>query len=78
MPRQATFVARLFREGREPESVRVPRASPAPPTVLRRPAGGNDQLIFDVYALIDADGWPADAAFTFVETVSRLPADPDV
>jgi hypothetical protein len=46
--------------------------------VLRRPAGGNDQLIFDVYALIDADGWPADAAFTFVETVSRLPADPDV
>ena len=78
MPRQSTFTARLFREGHSPESVRVPRTSPVPPRILRRPGNGGDQLSFDVFALVDADGWPHDAAFTFVENVQTTAANPDI
>jgi hypothetical protein len=32
---------------------------------------------FDVYALLDADGWPASATYTYVQSLSREPASPD-
>ena len=61
MTRTTTFRARLLRSGAEPQTVTVRAASDAPPRTLRRASGGGGMLEFDVYALLDADGWPASA-----------------
>jgi len=34
-------------------------------------------LNFDVYALLDADGWPRSATYTYVESLSRTPSPAD-
>ena len=77
MTRTTTFRARLLRAGAEPQTVTVRAASDSPPRTLRRPAGGGGTLTFDVYALLDADGWPASATYTFVDTLSRSPSTSD-
>ena len=77
MTRTTTFRARLLRSGAEPQTVTVRAASDAPPRTLRRATGGGGMLEFDVYALLDADGWPASATYTYVESLSREPAAPD-
>lgn len=77
MTRTTTFRARLLRSGAEPQTVTVRSASDAPPRTLRRAAGGGGSLNFDVYALLDADGWPASATYTYVQSLSREPASPD-
>ena len=77
MTRTTTFRARLLRSGTEPQTVTGRAASDAPPKTLRRAAGGGGMLEFDVYALLDADGWPASATYTYVESLSREPAAPD-
>lgn len=78
MARAKTFEAVLLRGDRSPESVAIARASTTPPRVIRRPSGGSDALTFEVYALVDADGWPQSATFSYVESVVRHSADPDV
>jgi hypothetical protein len=78
MPRTKTFEALLLRADRTPETVQMPRLSPAPPRVIRRPAGGTDALTFEVYAIVDADGWPQSATFSYVDSVTRESADPDI
>jgi hypothetical protein len=75
--RTTTFHARLLRSGAVPQTVTVRAASDAPPRTLRRPAGGGGRLNFDVYALLDADGWPASATYTYVESLSREPSAAD-
>lgn len=77
MTRTTTFRARLLRSGLPPQTVTVRSASDAPPRTLRRPAGGGGSLTFDVYALLDADGWPASATYTYVESLTREPAAED-
>jgi hypothetical protein len=77
MTRTTTFHARLLRSGVEPQTVTVRAASDAPPRTLRRAAGGAGMLSFDVYALLDADGWPASATYTYVESLSRDPSPAD-
>lgn len=52
-------------------------ASDSPPRILRWPAGGGGTLEFDVYALLDADGWPEGATYTFVESLTRDPSPAD-
>ena len=74
MTRTTTFRARLLRSGKDPQTVTVRASSDSPPRTLRRAAGGGGMLTFDVYALLDADGWPDSATYTFVESVSREPA----
>lgn len=74
MTRTTTFHARLLRSGVDPQTVTVRAASDAPPRTLRRAAGGGGQLNFDVYALLDADGWPKSATYTYVESLSRDPS----
>ena len=76
--RTTTFHARLLRRNAPPQTVTVRAASDAPPRTLRRPAGGGGQLTFDVFALVDADGWPNEATYSFVESVQRAAADADV
>jgi hypothetical protein len=78
MSRTKTFEALLLRTDRSPEAVAMPRVSATPPRVIRRPAGGTDALTFEVYALVDADGWPQSATFSYVESVVRASADPDI
>jgi hypothetical protein len=56
----------------------VRASSDKPPRTLRRPSGGGGQLTFDVYSLVDADGWPDEATYSYVESVSRAAADADV
>ena len=70
MTRTTTFRARLLRSGAEPQTVTVRSSSDAPPRTLRRAAGGGGTLNFDVYALLDADGWPATATYSFVHTLA--------
>ena len=77
MTRTTTFRARLLRSGAEPQTVTVRSASDAPPRTLRRAAGGGGSLYFDVYAQLDAGGWPAAATYTYVQSLSREPASPD-
>lgn len=74
MTRTTTFHARLLRSGAQPQTVTVRSASDSPPRTLRRPAGGGGTLLFDVYALLDADGWPDSATYTFVDSLSREPS----
>ncbi len=76
--RHITFSARLLRRDAAPQTVTVRGTSDTPPRTLRRAAGGGGQLAFDVYALVDADGWPHEATYTFVETVERASANPDL
>ena len=78
MTRATTFRARLLRQDASPQTVTVRAASDTAPRTLRRAAGGGGQLEFDVYSLVDADGWPAEATYSFVESVSRNAADADV
>ncbi|HEY2557369.1 MAG TPA: hypothetical protein VGI08_09695 [Diaminobutyricibacter sp.] len=78
MARHITFSARLLRRDATPQTVVVRGTSDTPPRTLRRAAGGGGQLAFDVYALVDADGWPHEATYTFVETVERASANPDL
>ncbi|MFF1571540.1 hypothetical protein ACFVWR_02250 [Leifsonia sp. NPDC058292] len=78
MSRTITFHARLLRRDARPQTVTVRSASDTPPRTLRRAAGGGGELTFDVYALVDADGWPTEATYSYVESVSRAAADPDV
>ncbi|WP_223693339.1 hypothetical protein [Leifsonia poae] len=78
MTRTTTFHARLLRRDALPQTVTVRAASDTPPRTLRRAAGGGGQLTFDVYALVDADGWPTEATYSYVESVTRDAADPDV
>lgn len=77
MTRTTTFHARLLRSGTEPKTVTVRASSDSPPRTLRRAAGGGGTLAFDVYALLDADGWPASATYTFVESLTREPSAAD-
>ncbi|MDN4613646.1 hypothetical protein P5G50_04185 [Leifsonia sp. F6_8S_P_1B] len=77
MTRTTTFHARLLREGAEPRTVTVRASSDSPPRTLRRAAGGGGTLTFDVYALLDADGWPESATYTYVESLSREPSASD-
>ena len=77
MTRTTTFHARLLRSGTEPQTVTVRAASDIPPRTLRRAAGGGGALTFEVYALLDADGWPASATYTYVESLSRDPSAAD-
>ncbi len=72
------FDARLLRKDVSPRTVRVRVDSDRPPGTLRDITGGGDLLNVDVYALADADGWPNEATYTFVETVRRTRADPDI
>jgi hypothetical protein len=76
--RHITFSARLLRRDASPQTVVVRGTSDVPPQTLRRAAGGGGQLAFDVYALVDADGWPEEATYTYVETVERASANPDL
>ena len=78
MARHLTFSARLLRRDATPQTVVVRGTSDSPPKTLRRAAGGGGQLAFDVYALVDADGWPNEATYTYVETVERASANPDL
>ncbi len=78
MARHITFSARLLKRDASPQTVVVRGTSDTPPKTLRRAAGGGGQLAFEVYALVDADGWPQEATYTFVETVERASADPDL
>ena len=78
MARRKTFEALLLRAGRVPETVVMPQLSATPPRVLRRPAGGENALTFEVYAIVDSDGWPDSATFSFVESVVREPGDSEV
>lgn len=78
MARHITFSARLLRRDAIPRSVTVRGTSDTPPKTLRQAAGGGGTLAFDVYALVDADGWPEEATYTYVETVERASADPDL
>ena len=78
MTRTTTFRARLLRLDEQPQTVTVRAASDSPPRTLRRAAGGGGQLTFDVYALVDADGWPSTATYSYVSSVSRAAAGPDV
>ena len=78
MARHLTFSARLLRRDATPQTVVVRGTSDTPPKTLRRAAGGGGQLAFDVYALVDADGWPNEATYTYVETVERASANPDL
>ncbi|WP_348789709.1 hypothetical protein [Leifsonia sp. NPDC080035] len=77
MTRTTTFHARLLRAGAEPQTVTVRASSDSPPRTLRRPAGGGGTLMFDVYALLDADGWPDSATYTYVDSLSRAPSTSD-
>ncbi|WP_295120314.1 hypothetical protein [uncultured Leifsonia sp.] len=77
MTRTTTFHARLLRSGADPQTVTVRAPSDVPPRTLRRAAGGGGQLNFDVYALLDADGWPASATYTYVESLARDPSAAD-
>lgn len=77
MTRTTTFHARLLRSGADPQTVTVRASSDVPPRTLRRAAGGGGELMFDVYALLDADGWPRSATYTFVESLSRAPSVAD-
>ncbi len=78
MARHITFSARLLKRNASPLTVVVRGTSDTPPKTLRRAAGGGGQPAFDVYALVDADGWPQEATYTFVETVERASANPDL
>ncbi|GAA1448223.1 hypothetical protein [Leifsonia poae] len=78
MTRTTTFRARLLRRDVQPQTITVRASSDAPPRTLRRAAGGGDQLTFDVYALVDADGWPNEATYSYVESVQRSAADADI
>jgi hypothetical protein len=75
--RTTTFRARLLRQDAKPQTITVRASSDTPPRTLRRAAGGGGELNFDVYALVDADGWPAEATYSYVESVSRAAAGPD-
>ncbi|MFE4949048.1 hypothetical protein ACFQ9V_02985 [Leifsonia sp. NPDC056665] len=77
MTRTTTFHARLLRSGVDPQTVTVRASSDIPPRTLRRAAGGGGELNFDVYALLDADGWPRSATYTYVESLSRTPSPAD-
>ena len=77
MTRTTTFRARLLRSGADPQTVTVRASSDVPPRTLRRAAGGGGELNFDVYALLDADGWPRSATYTYVESLSRTPSPAD-
>ena len=77
MTRTTTFRARLLRSGTDPQTVTVRASSDVPPRTLRRAAGGGGALNFDVYALLDADGWPRSATYTYVESLSRTPSPAD-
>jgi hypothetical protein len=76
--RTTTFHARLLRRDAQPQTVTVRAPSDSPPRTLRRAAGGGGLLTFDVYALVDADGWPNEATYSYVESVSRSAADADI
>jgi hypothetical protein len=78
MSRTTTFHARLLRRDARPQTVTVRASSDTPPRTLRRASGGGGQLTFDVYSLVDADGWPHEATYSYVESVARAAADPDV
>ena len=78
MTRTTTFHARLLRRDAQPQTVTVRASSDAPPRTLRRAAGGADRCTFDVYALVDADGWPNEATYSYVESVTRSAADADM
>jgi hypothetical protein len=75
--RTINFRARLLRSGADPQTVTVRASSDVPPRTLRRAAGGGGELNFDVYALLDADGWPRSATYTYVESLSRTPSPAD-
>ncbi|UAJ79672.1 hypothetical protein IT072_00780 [Leifsonia sp. ZF2019] len=68
MTRTTTFRARLLREGEAPRTVTERAPSDAPPRTLRRRASAGG--MYDIYALLDADGWPATATYSFVQTLS--------
>lgn len=53
-------------------TVRAP--SDVPPRTLRR-TGEGGALSFDVYALVDADGWPDSATYTYVRSLAPTPSD---
>jgi hypothetical protein len=67
--RTTTFRARLLREGEPPRTVTERAPSDVPPRTLRR-AAASGALAYDVYALLDADGWPATATYSFVHTLA--------
>ncbi|GAA0424600.1 MULTISPECIES: hypothetical protein [Leifsonia] len=68
MTRTTTFRARLLREGEPPRTVTERAPSDVPPRTLRRSASGSG--IYDIYTLLDAEGWPATATYSFVQTLS--------
>ena len=68
MTRTTTFRARLLREGETPRTVTERAPSDVPPRTLRRRASGGG--MYDIYTLLDADGWPATATYSFVQTLS--------
>jgi hypothetical protein len=69
--RTTTFRARLLREGEQPRTVTERAPSDVPPRTLRRNASGGG-LAYDIYALLDADGWPASATYSYVQTLSPV------
>jgi hypothetical protein len=74
--RTTTFRARLLREGEPPRTVTERAPSDVPPRTLRRTAAGG-ALAYDIYALLDADGWPASATYSYVQTLAPARAASD-
>lgn len=70
MSRTITFRARLLSDEHPPRTVSV-RASTeiAPPATLRQ-RGATGSVSFDVYTLVDSDGWPQTATYLFVKNVA--------
>lgn len=56
--------------------VRMERATDGAPIRLRVPTVFVGRDAFDVFDLVDADGWPDIAVFTYRETIPRTTADP--
>jgi hypothetical protein len=82
MARGTVFRARLLRRDAPAVDVEIPRVGDQPPGTLRRVGDAADssaaQVGVEVYTLLDADGWPAEATYLWAETVSRPAANPDV
>lgn len=82
MAGRSVFRARLLRRDAPAVDVEVARVGDQPPGTLRRVGESLDpsaaQVGVEVYTLLDADGWPAEATYLWTETVSRPAANPDV